>query len=530
MVFVSSSLGDDANDGLSPHRPLKTIAEGLALLRNNRSDWLLLKRGDVWYEPIGTIGSNKLKNGRSAEQPTLIASYGASGARPLLKLGNHRAGLSIGVNRPHAVENMALVGIHFYDEQGDPSSAEFVRDRTKRCAGISWISPGKNFLVEDCRFQYLSGGAIQGKSPSREKLAEESLKNVRIRRCVADHAWSDSGHCQGFFFHKVDGLLLEENVLDHNGYCIETGDLPTWFNHNVYITIDCDNVIARGNIVARGSTTGIYCRTNGVLEDNLCLDNSPSLNLGRIAKFRPGGVTGRVTGNVVIAGLSRHSRRQGDVGGGPAIEVGNVNYQGAVVERNIVIGSGGERSAAFVLSAGGVGLHNVTVQNNISYGWPGFIGWVGEAGAELEKLKLSDNVVKENIFQLHDPPVATRWAVRTRDTADAAGFTFSGNTYHYAPADAKCVELLNKQRVTLEKWLTISKDKGGRIKKVEFIDPSRNAATWHGSLGREATREAFLTEACKQGRFNWRQQYTAKAVIDYIREGIRPKSDIGNGL
>ena len=95
MVFVSNSQGDDANSGLSPHRPLKTIVEGLALLRNGHSDWLLLKRGDVWYEPIGTIGSNKLKNGRSAEQPTLIASYGASGARPLLKLGSHRAGLII---------------------------------------------------------------------------------------------------------------------------------------------------------------------------------------------------------------------------------------------------------------------------------------------------------------------------------------------------------------------------------------------------------------------------------------------------
>jgi hypothetical protein len=353
---------------------------------------------------------------------------------------------------------------------------------------------------------------------------------VRIRRCVVDHAWSASGHCQGFFFNKVDGLLLEENVLDHNGYCVETGDLPTWFNHNVYITIECDNVIARGNIIARGSTTGIYCRTNGILEDNLCLDNSPSLNLGRIARFRPGGVTGRIAGNVVIDGLSRQSLRQGDVGGGPGIEVANVNDKGAVVERNIVIGSGAERAAAFVLSSPGVGLHNVTVRKNISYGWPGFIGWVGEPGAALESRRLSNNVVKDNVFQLHDPRAEARWAVRTRDTADAGGFIFSGNIYHYAPAARDCVELVNKQRVTLEKWLAISKDEGGRTQKVEFVDPSRNAAAWHGSLGREATREAFLAEACKQGKFNWREEYTAKAVIAYIREGFRPKTDMRSGL
>jgi hypothetical protein len=90
------------------------------------------------------------------------------------------------------------------------------------------------------------------------------------------------------------------------------------------------------------------------------------------------------------------------------------------------------------------------------------------------------------------------------------------------------VELVNKQRVTLEKWLVISNDEGGRMQKVEFVDPSRNAATWHGSLGREATREAFLAEACKQGRFDWCEEYTAKAVIAYIREGFRHKTDIGN--
>jgi len=193
------------------------------------------------------------------------------------------------------------------------------------------------------------------------------------------------------------------------------------------------------------------------------------------------------------------------------------------VERNIVIGSGAERHAAFTLSSGGVGLHNVTVRDNISYGWPGFIGWIGEPGTELEKLKLSDNLVKDNVFQLHDPQAEAKWAVRTRDTADAGGFTFSGNLYYYAPEAKDCVELFDKQRVTLEKWLSISKDEGGRIQKIELADPTRNAATWHGTLGREATREAFLAEACRQGKFNWRPEYTAAAVIKYIREGFRPK-------
>ncbi len=522
IVYVSSSEGNDANDGLSAERPRKSISDGFDLVRNEHSDWLLLKRGDVWYESIGGITAGRLKNGRSPEQPTLIASYGAEGDRPLLKLGDAGTGLGVGVNQPLSVSNLALVGIHFYDEKGDPGSPEFVRDRDKHGAGVSWLAPGENLLIEDCHFEYVSAGGIQGRSPSRG-APEDVLANVRVRRCVADHAWNTSGHCQGFFFANIDGLLLEENVLDHNGYCIETDDLPTWFNHNVYITITCDNVVARGNIVARGSTTGIYCRTNGILEDNLCLDNSPSLNLGRISKFRPGGVTGRIAGNVVIDALSRQSVRQGDVGGGPGIEVGNANFQGVVVENNIVIGSGAEHPAAFGLSSGGVGLHNVTVRDNISYGWPGFIGWIGEPGTELEKLNLSGNVVRDNVFQLHDPQAEARWAVRTRDTADASGFTFSDNTYYYAPEAKDCVQLMDEQRVTLEQWLILSRDKGGRVQEVEFVEPTRNDASWHATLGREATREAFLAEACRQGKFNWRPEYTAAAVIKYIREGFRPK-------
>ena len=209
------------------------------MLRNDHSDWLLLKRGDVWYEPIGSITSSRLKNGRSLDEPTLIASYGSEGPRPLLMLGDHRAGLRVALNRPASAKNLAVVGIHFYDHKGDPDSEDFESERDKGGAGIDWKSPGEGLLIEDCRFDNLSAGVIVGKSPWKG-TPDDVLRNVRIRRCVATNAWSSHGHCQGFFVNAVTGLLLEENVLDHNGYCYETGDVPTWFNHNVYITIRCD--------------------------------------------------------------------------------------------------------------------------------------------------------------------------------------------------------------------------------------------------------------------------------------------------
>ncbi|MFW6189802.1 MAG: hypothetical protein ACOC7T_05140 [Planctomycetota bacterium] len=524
MVFVSSSQGEDSNDGLSPGRPLKTIAKGLARLRNDHSDWLLLKRGDVWRGSIGMITANRLKNGRSPEQPTLIASYGAAGARPLLKLGDAGNGLRVAVNRPAKARNMAVVGIHFYDEKGDPGSEEFVEDREKDGAGIAWAAPGENLLIEDCRFRYVSGGAVVGRSPWKG-TPDDELRNVKVRRCVATHAWSTSGHCQGFFFSKVKGLVLEENVLDHNGYSIETGDLPTWFNHNVYITTDCDDVVARGNIVARGSTTGIYCRTNGVLEGNLCLDNTPSLNLGRIRKARPGGVTGRVTGNVVIDAAPRTNEKRTIRGNG--IEVGNVNTEGVVVENNILIGAS-ESPGALSIGPAGVGVHNAVFRHNTVYNWSRAFSVIGVHSRQLQKLQISGNRFEHNLIQ--NPGREQMGLIRVRDMAEPRGVAFGRNLYWSGAERAEWFLVGAGDRRTVgvdfEEWSQRARDTASRVERVRFADPARTAATYHATLGGQATRQAFLAEAARQSKFNWRPQYTAAAVIEYIREGFRPLRDV----
>jgi len=84
IIYVSSSLGSDTNNGLSPDSPVKTVAKGRSMVRNNSQDWLLLKRGDVWYEKFGGLSVS----GRSAQEPILISAYG-TGDRPLLNTRYH---------------------------------------------------------------------------------------------------------------------------------------------------------------------------------------------------------------------------------------------------------------------------------------------------------------------------------------------------------------------------------------------------------------------------------------------------------
>jgi hypothetical protein len=81
-IYVSSSVGDDRNNGFSPKRPVKTLAHGKSLLRNGKPDHLLLKRGDRFKAGVGIL----TVSGRSPDEPILIGTYG-KGDRPVINSG-----------------------------------------------------------------------------------------------------------------------------------------------------------------------------------------------------------------------------------------------------------------------------------------------------------------------------------------------------------------------------------------------------------------------------------------------------------
>ena len=81
IIYVSSSTGNDANNGLSANSAVATIAEGLSLIRNGSADQLLLKAGDTFVnQSFGYLDIS----GRSATEPIVISSYG-SGPRPIIE-------------------------------------------------------------------------------------------------------------------------------------------------------------------------------------------------------------------------------------------------------------------------------------------------------------------------------------------------------------------------------------------------------------------------------------------------------------
>lgn len=361
-IYVSNSQGSDSNDGRSESAPVRNIARGLALIRHGYPDWLLLKKGDTWTDEafgvISGVANGKARSGRSANEPMLFGAYG-TGARPLIKTNplNHAAGIfAFGGGGGGGGNYLAVVGLEFYAYTRDPDSLSFNAETiTNTHSGIILLNPIDWLLIEDCKFGfYRSNLSIQGAS---------SQANVMLRRSIITDAYSVNSHSQGIYVDGgMQGMLIEENLFDHNGWHADIEGTRTKFNHNVYYQGEQGPVIYRGNISARASATGIQGRSGGIGTDNLFVANP---------------LTGYFSGNGATAGQSNdwdsnvvlHGIGASGIADGWGLHINNKAH-GSKMRSNIVAHYAGGGTAGFGYRVGGeVASDNVELTDNILYKW-----------------------------------------------------------------------------------------------------------------------------------------------------------------
>lgn len=206
IVHVSNSTGDDAWSGLAPEfdgtdGPKKTVAAGIAQLRDGSPDWLLFKRGDTWLnQPLG----NWPISGPSAEAPAIIASYGSSTQRPHFEVTrNWMITISAGGVSP-ARRHVRIMGLHVSIYTRDPSDPRF-NGVGEAC--LSWQHEGGDILFEDFKCEF---GAfyLQG-NPSLP---------ITIRRSIITDSYALHSHAQSMFAAVQAPLILEENIFNHGGW------------------------------------------------------------------------------------------------------------------------------------------------------------------------------------------------------------------------------------------------------------------------------------------------------------------------
>lgn len=519
IVYVSDSEGDDAtgkyyrpsdpalgNDPRNPGnniQPFKTFSAAFKQTREGRPDWILLKRGDTFHESLA------VRNGRSEQEPFLLASYGAASQVPLVKTGSER-GLKICCK---TFSDIAIQGIEFYAHTRNFDSPEFVS--TEGNSGLSvYVKEGhygSNLLVEGCKFRFFTGNAIQ---------ADGRLANTTLRRNLILDNYSTTGHSQGLFA-KRSSLLLEENIFDHNGWYKQqkSGKLDnkkdgqaTMFNHNTYFE-NTHDVIFRNNIFLRPSSIGTKWTANFgkastrdiTLENNLYIDGEIGISMGGNKsdplRFKNISIRDNVMVNI---GRSRPTDRDYAW----YLEIRDWD-QGEVVGNLLVHPGSKTTNNIFAIKMTGESRSVDIVDNQILGFGNGYVL------ALDEKARLQQVDVRDNVFHFQKDG---RYFVRAK--TPLGGIRFANNHYR-SESESESEKLFSVagKSLSLHDWQTASGDTGSQFQSRDSIaDTSRVIERYQASLGQADSYQQFIEHLREQSHTNWMPEYTAGVINNWIRE------------
>lgn len=339
---------------------VKDAKSAFALVRRGQPDIVLFKRGET-FAITETMPSGNL-TGPDIDHVQRVTAYG-NGARPILNVTG--VGFLNFVNT--SVSNLAITSLEIVANRPNGETVEGIRFNPK---GVS-----KNVLIEDVKIsRFLSNIVFY-------PYTGATMENVQVRRSQILDAYpskgtgSSVGHSQGMFSTHVDGLLLEENVFDHNGWTTRTDEasegIATIFNHDAYINSENRCFTAKGNIFSRASSHGLQARSGGILEDNLFLENPLALSYGATngdavtQKLLPAeGVSGRIDRNVALDTVDIRPTAGFHRDGG--FTVGNVRW---VAMRDNVLAHHAVRPGAGGIGFDidtqmGIGVHNAVFERN----------------------------------------------------------------------------------------------------------------------------------------------------------------------
>ncbi len=535
IIYVSSSDGNDAsaetytsaqvNDPFNPPASIKaykTVAEARKQLRDNHPDWILFKRGDVWYEQLIT---NFKHSGRSADKPMLFGAYGnISLDRPTFKTGEASL-LTTAATSPSTSGNnfsnfVAFVSLHGYAHERNPDDPEYTGSKNTGSFGCNWVRRSNSILFEDMKFDFYSTNLTFQASWATNELV---IKNLTIRRCVITDAYMEGAHRQGLYINDSEHVLIEENVFDYNGW--REGMSHTLherqLGHNIYAQYQNGpgTFTIQNNIFTRASSHGVQFRCGGILNGNYFARN-PLHSFNRGDFFPCINNDNVYQENVDIVGTNGETPR------GLALELFDLhpdyNHE---CKRNIISNdmSGVYNSFAIRVSDYSAAImgqpetnykedwpsyaYNLTIEDNIVYNH--------RRGIYILSDSAEDITVKNNIIQ---NPDFDNTVMEEISSGNHTNMIFSGNKY-YSGAVANKLFKQDGTSMSFSQWSSATGDSGSKVEQLAFPNPGRTSADYAASLGFNRSFDAFITEARKQRKGYWRTAFTSLAINNYIREG-----------
>ena len=544
VYYIDPINGDDATASPYASNAFPNMKEptlvGLSTYKNLDAAWNG-QSGDVWFLLKGGADhtfegvTRGIPSGLSPTVRAVVAGYDVanSGMPRISRFLNSYMRYWKGTN------NSALIGIDFDNEQRDPDHAAFLGWGNTSGVVVGGVGaygiPGgeENVtnLIEGCRFNYCSLGL------------HYNLDTV-VRRCTLLNHYSETSHAQGCYGARSN-VLFEENILDHTGWW-DSGEGPgnaaaTIFNHNTYLS-DSDHVLFRGNIFSRPSSIGTKFTANPaaatpiadsvdsieashiLLEDNFYFDCEVGASLG--------GNDDRGTGarwehiyvlNNFFADIGYSQQTNRTLGWGIEIK----DWDTGVFSGNVLTGHDNDNvtNTYGLLVAGHVS--DVSANGNVFYD----LGSKAAATTTKSVIFRQATVDPSYTFSNANPMTNVSFdgnyiqnptsLTELLETTCDSGVSYTSNTfYSTAPDTGAAFEELGVD-MDFAAW---NSSVGGTnsLAVVTFADPTRNAASYMGSIGLTATKQAFLDAIRAQSMTNWDPQLTGKPVVDYLRAGFVP--------
>ncbi|MEO0629843.1 MAG: hypothetical protein AAFY46_03835, partial [Planctomycetota bacterium] len=435
------------------------------------------------------LSTNWRKSGRSASEKMVIGAYG-DGPRPVLQTGTSKA-LSLFI--PDRRAHVAF------------TSMEFRPGVQYSNYGISMVCPYvEDILFEDLKITgYSHGIALQGE-------ASGNMKDIAVRRCiVADNAGQDRS--QGLFFHRIDGLLVEGNIIDRNGWDPVRGRDATSsiFQHNVYFQRTVSGVVFRDNFTGRASSHGAQFRLGGLVEGNVAWANAAAISYGNEgARSDEPPVGGYITNNLVLEAVNKDS----DEARGWGIQIQNAD--GLQITQNIIANStvGGETGYGLWLSSKrGAVNKNVLIEGNV----------IDDFGRNMriDENDVVSTTLRDNTFSKTSGNLPL---IAHYDGASVPSLNYDGNRYMHTGRENE-FQIANSQ-IDLPEWQADFDPMGGPLlpggpSSDPYVNGSATLESYALSIG-FSSLDAFLEAMRNQRKGNWDERLAPAAIRAYFREAF----------
>jgi hypothetical protein len=504
LVFYVSNAGRDSNDGRRPTSPLRTISEAASRVREGHHDFILLARGDTWRGE--TLA--RFKSGRDAEHPLVIASYGRAQTLPRVIVGDYFIDHN-GKSRSF----LALMDLHLILFRQDPADAEYDGQGSGL---LRYVGEGEGLLVEGCHLEFggIAVGGSKGKRYRAVSLRHNIVENYyHVGTCKeGDNRGSRRYRPSGVYVSHVDGLLMEGNLLDHNGWYEGVDSAcATIYNHNAYISHSTDLTIVH-NISTRPSSIHFKFRSdesdgmrNLSVQDNTMIEGEMGISVGGNRDLPGRFSTVRIERNVMShLGSTRPTKRALAWG----IEAKDTSH--LTITENFFLNQFAEGvSNSYGLFIDGLSSAQTTVSDNLFYRLRSRALRVRNPGGH------GATTIARNRFV--DPSEHSRMI---EHEGSLEPYTYRQNVYFSTRSSDDWFQL-DKRALSWEAWAQATSDDSTSASSAPpYLDPQRSIATFAATIGLAPSLVGFLAAARLQTRLTWRDELTAARVNDYLRGGF----------